>query len=172
MKKIAFVIGHHELSKGAKSKFIAQEWDLMSEVAKGLEYDVFHHDSSIGGYTTRQKAMAKRTADYDIVFELHYNAAHPIANGCEAIHWFANDYGKMVSKKFCSMVSREFGITNRGAKPIHSRTQRGYGFLYHTKGTAIILEPFFGSNFEDCERFSVSKYKQILNKLAHEIKNP
>jgi N-acetylmuramoyl-L-alanine amidase len=172
MKKVAFVVGHHKYSKGAKSPYLDSEWDLMSKVANGLDYDVFWHNPNIGGYTGRQKAMAKMTADYDVVFELHYNAAHPVANGCEAVHWFANSEGKYISSRFCDLVNREFGITKRGAKPLHSKNQRGYGFLYHTKGTAIILEPFFGSNLSDTQRFSVCKYIDILNQLANEIKNP
>ncbi len=32
----------------------------------------------------------KNQGDYDLVFELHFNAANTIANGCEAIYYYFN----------------------------------------------------------------------------------
>lgn len=165
--KIAIVVGHHRLSKGAKSIYLPSEWDLMKEVAENLKdvADVFYHNPNIGGYGARQRAMGKRTANYDIVFELHYNAASPQANGCEALYYFSNKEGKRIAEKFCNMVSQFMGIKNRGSKALHSDNQRGYGFVYNMKGTAIILEPFFGTSEKDVTLFHKAKYADMLRQF-------
>lgn len=162
--KVAVVVGHHLLSKGARSP-LGNEFDLMSKVANGLNCDTFKHNPNIRGYGARQRAMSKKTKDYDIVFELHFNAATPSANGCEALYYYSNNEGKKICLDFCNGIEDLFGIRNRGAKPLHSKNQRGYGFLYNTKGTAIILEPFFGSSFEDCNKFDYKEYIDFLNKF-------
>jgi N-acetylmuramoyl-L-alanine amidase len=164
--KCCVVVGHHKWAKGAVSQYVGSEWDLMSKVAKGLECDTFIHNPDIRGYNSRQRAMAKRTAVYDIVFELHFNAAaSEQANGCEALYWFSNQKGKKIAADFCKKVNKKLGIKNRGAKALHSKNQRGYGFLAYTKGTAIILEPFFGTNTSDCCKFDDEKYTNLLNDL-------
>jgi len=163
--KVAVVVGHHKWSKGAKSPYLGSEWDVMSKVAKGLNCDVLFHNPDLRGYTARQKAMAKRTKGYEYVFELHFNAATPQANGCEALYWFSNRQGKKIAKRFCDLCEEVFDYRNRGAKPLHSKNQRGYGFLAYTHGTAIILEPFFGSNQKDSLKFDYEKYTNLLNDL-------
>ncbi len=166
-KNVAIVVGHHKFSKGAKSQWLPSEWDLMSEVAKSLcdVADIFYHDPKIGGYTSRQRAMAKRTRLHKYVFELHYNAASPIANGCEALYYFSNKGGYKIATKFCELVSESMEIKNRKAKPMLNSTQRGYAFVYQTNGTAIILEPFFGTSGSDVAKFDKAKYVQVLRTL-------
>ena len=168
--KIAIVIGHHKISKGAKSNYLLSEWDLMSEVAENLKdvADIFYHNPKIGGYNSRQKAMGKKTSEYKIVFELHYNAATPQANGCEALYYFSNNEGKAIAEEFCLLVNSKMGIKNRGAKALHSEDQRGFGFVYNIKGTAIILEPFFGTSCKDVNLFDKTIYTNLLRQF---IKN-
>lgn len=163
--KTAVVVGHHKLAKGANSSIWGTEWDLMKRIAEGLECDTFIHNPNILGYNARQRAMAEKTKFYEVVFELHFNAATPQANGCEALHWFSNKRGKAIAELFCDMVHNDMGIKNRGAKALHSKNQRGYGFLAFTHGTAIILEPFFGSNQQDCLKFNEQTYINLLNTL-------
>ena len=165
--KIAIVVGHHKFSKGAKSSHLLSEYDLMSEVAENLKdvADVFYHNPKIGGYNSRQKAMGKKTSKYKIVFELHYNAATPQANGCEALYYFSNNEGKAIAEEFCLLVNSKMGIKNRGAKALHSENQRGFGFVYNMKGTAIILEPFFGTSWKDVTLFDKKMYADLLRQF-------
>lgn len=169
--KVAIVCGHHKLSKGAKSSHLPSEWDLMKDVVSHLGdvADVFYHNPNIRGYNARQRATAKKTKGYDVVFELHYNMATPQANGCEALYYFNNVRGKWIASYFCELVNKEMGIRNRGAKALHSETQRGFGFVSATVGTAIILEPFFGSSWKDIGLFSVEKYEKVLRDLIKEL---
>lgn len=163
--KIAFVIGHHKLSKGAFSKYLNKyEYDLY----KGFECelskygDVFYHNSLIPSYTARQKAMSKRTKQYDLVFELHFNAANGLANGCEALYYFENKKTKHIARNFCKEYTRLTGTKNRGEKALYNKNQRGFGFVFHQKTDAIILEPFFGDNHSDCLKFYINYFIKAI----------
>jgi len=46
---------------------------------------------------------------------------------------------------------------------------RGFGFVQKQKPTALILEPFFGSNVEDCQKFDLVKYAGVIYKLLEYI---
>ncbi len=154
--KTAFVIGHTPYGKGAFSKHLKKyEFDFYLSFKDDLEKmgDVFVHDNNLG-YTSRQKAMGKNTKEYDLVFELHFNAANGKAGGCEALHYFRNDKASLVCDFFCESFCEKTGIKNRGGKELSNAEQRGYGFVYYQKPTAIILEPFFGDNENDCEKFN------------------
>ena len=145
---IAFVIGHTPYSKGAFSKYFnSSEWDFYNKYFTKINAvgNVFVHDNDLG-YTSRQKEMAKKTRDFDIVFELHFNASNWTAHGCEALHYHLNDTAKKISEVFCEDYTKQTGAKNRGAKKLSNSGDRGYGFVSCQKPTAIILEPFFGDS--------------------------
>ena len=90
---------------------------------------------------------------WHIILELHYNAATPAANGCEVFHYYTNKTGKKLAENLCSYLSTEFGVKNRGAKAMVNKSQRGFWALFYPKATALLLEPFFGSNKSDVNSF-------------------
>ena len=167
MKKIAIVIGHTEKDKGAFSNILNKsEWDLFKEI-RGLEEvgDVFVHDKNISSYKVRQEYTAKnKTKDYDIVFELHFNAANSKAQGCEALYFKGSFEGMSLASDFCKIWNQKTGIKIRGAKPLDVGG-RGYEFVQSTKGVAVLLEPFFGDNVEDCQKWSSEKFVETLKEL-------
>lgn len=154
-KKIAFVIGHTSSDKGADSPYTDQEWDFWNKIYDTYLSDLgdrFHHNPNISSYTQRQKDTAVKTKDYDLVFEMHYNSsANPDANGCEVLFYHTNTKAKDMAVLFLDKLSSLTGIKNRGAKATSSGN--GYGFLLAQKPTALLLEPFFGSNQSDVNRF-------------------
>lgn len=160
--KIAFIVGHHRRGKGAYSPYFNKtEFDFYKDLELDLMDlgDVFYHNPLIFGYNRRQKEIANRTKDYDLVFELHFNAsADGDAEGCEAWYYHKNDYTKAISRRFCNSYSSFVKGTNRGAKEFYSRNQRGFGFAYYQKTNAILLEPFFGDNSRDCLRFDIKTF--------------
>lgn len=167
---IAFVIGHTPYSKGAFSKYFnSSEWDLYNSYFDKFSSigNVFIHDNDYG-YTTRQKEMAKKTREFDIVFEIHFNAANGSAHGCEALYYNLNETAKKISEAFCEDYTRQTGAKNRGAKRLKNSNERGYGFVSYQKPTAIILEPFFGDNIEDCKRFDIDIF---ISSIKHAINN-
>lgn len=157
-KTTALIIGHTKFSKGACSPWgLPCEWDFNNLIADELaeELDIYHYDSYNFGYTNMVKRSANQTdpKDYKLILELHYNAATPAANGCEALHYFKNAKGKLLSEKFCQLYTSAMGGSNRGAKALYSPDQRGFGAVYYRKPTTLILEPFFGTSIEDVQRF-------------------
>jgi len=167
---IAFVIGHTPYSKGAFSKYFnSSEWDFYNKYFTKINSvgNVFVHDNDLG-YTSRQKEMAKKTKDFDIVFELHFNASNGTANGCEALHYHLNETAEKISEVFCEDYTRQTGAKNRGAKKLSNSGDRGYGFVSCQKPTAIILEPFFGDNIEDCKKFDIDVF---ISSIKYAINN-
>jgi len=162
--KVAFVIGHHRVAKGAYSYVLnVSEYSLWNEFYDNYLCDVgdkFVHDTS-KGYLNRQNKMSVKTKDYDLVFELHFNSAGSTqAHGAEALVYYTNKKMAQVGQYFCELMSRDLCYRNRDVKLISGGN--GFGFLQKTKGSAIILEPFFGSNEADCHRFDMSKYREII----------
>lgn len=164
--KIAFIVGHSKMKKGAFSAYFKRrEYDLW----KGFECelkelgDVFYHDNILF-YNIRQKNTAKKTLNYDIVIELHFNAHNTITKGCEVLYMQGNNETRLFAERFCKYYTTLSGTNNRGSKPLFNKTQRGYGFLKHQRPNALILEPFFGDNIEDCFKFSIENFIYSLRK--------
>ena len=179
-KKVAFVIGHTSKDKGAYSNFLKiSEWDMFKNFSEGFLQevgDIFFHNPNISYYTKRQEETAAKTKDYEIVFELHFNAASPSAEGCEALYYHGNEKAKALCNKFCSLMESKMQMKNRGAKALKPKgingkdeNDRGFGFVSKQKPTAIILEPFFSSNPSDCDKFSPSIYKSVIVELIENL---
>lgn len=154
--KIAVVVGHHERDGGAFSPFLQiSEFNFYSEVVKHLQgVDVYFHNSRIKSYTQRIRFTADKlnAKDYDLVIECHFNAASAVANGCETLYYFNSAKGKDYALKFSKLVNNCTGIKlrNNGLKALVNSKDRGFASVYYPKAPAILIEPFFGSNKEDC----------------------
>lgn len=172
--KIAFVIGHHKFSKGAYSEYFkSTEYNFWMSYKKELELigDVYRHNPLIPSYIVRQKIMAKKTKKYDIVIELHFNASNSEAEGVECLHWWKSMEGYIFSREFSHCYSKLAGSTNRGSKALKNlrtikgtniKADRGCGFVFYQKPLAVVIEPFFGDNKEDCSKFSFRIFKQSI----------
>ena len=168
--KVAFIIGHNEKDKGFYSEHLnSTEWDLYNSMRSSLECigEVYIHDSSINSYTQRCIDISNRIGDkYDLVIALHFNAFNTVANGCEAFYWYSNKDGQKYAQRFVKGYCMLTGTRPRGAKAYNFNSKgelpRGAGEVYYPKNTAILLEPFFGDNKEDCERFCVDKFLQAI----------
>jgi len=67
---------------------------------------------------------------------------------------------RRVASLFCEAMHLEMGYKDRGVKLMSKGN--GFGFLQKTKGDALLLEPFFGSNKEDCDRFDYCKFQAVI----------
>jgi N-acetylmuramoyl-L-alanine amidase len=157
--KVAFVIGHHNKAKGAFSPYFKlSEWDFYNLVASNIQTDVsvFIHNSEIKGYTKRVKRTAEQINkhNFDLVIEAHFNSAMPSANGVETLYFFKSQKGKEYAKLFSEVVNQHTGIKmrNNGLKALINRKDRGFASVYYTMAPTILIEPFFGSNKEDCQK--------------------
>lgn len=164
--KIAFVIGHYERDKGAYSKFLeVSEYDFYGMVVPFLSgVDVYRHDPKIGGYKTRIKNTANKLnkQDYDLIIEGHFNSVEDeTANGCETLYYFNSKKGRKYAELFSQMVVDCTGIKKRGdngCKALVNKNDRGFASVYYTKAPTIMIEPFFGSNKNDCELIKGAQY--------------
>lgn len=170
--KIAFAIGHNESDKGSYSPFLDKsEWDLFNEMRNDLECigDVWTHDKSIKSYTERCKDISERIGSgYDLTIFLHFNSFNGVANGCEAFYWHSNKDAFYRARMFVDVYSDSTKTSPRGAKPyekVSGKLPRGAGEVYYAKSTAILLEPFFGDNKEDCEKFDKVKFIHAIKEM-------
>ncbi|OBQ56091.1 N-acetylmuramoyl-L-alanine amidase [Tamlana sp. s12] len=168
--KIAICIGHNKINKGAFSLYLNDsEFDYNTRVANyvkdyfGDSLDVYNRIKS-SGYKEEISNLAERVnkVDYDLVMELHFNAAIPQAKGVEALYFYSSRKGKRFAKGFCEAVKMEYGSSSRGAKPLRKDSDRGFGFVQKIKAPAIILEPFFGSNVEAKKFMDAKRYANTL----------
>lgn len=172
--RIAYLIGHHEKDKGALSKYFGlREWDFYKKVIESMGcVNIFFHDSNISGYTSRIKNTASKInkVDFDLVIELHFNSAvHYSANGCETLYYYRSEKSKNYAKLFSKVVTEETGIKSRngGLKALTNRKDRGFASVYYTKAPTILIEPFFGSNEEDCKKInSPENMARIIKKFV------
>jgi N-acetylmuramoyl-L-alanine amidase len=172
---VAIVIGHTKLRPGACSKYgIPCEWTYNNKVASYLKdiADVYHYGSYNAGYKSMVRSMANKLnkKNYKLVIELHYNAASPSANGTECFYYYSNKKGKEIAENYCKRFTELFGTKNRGAKAMTGKKQRGFWALYYPKATAILPEPFFGSNKSDCNKVEGKEmqYADMLRELIRE----
>lgn len=177
--KVAVVIGHHEKSKGAYSKYFGlNEWDFYRKVDLCLVgVDTFFHNPNISGYNTRIKDTANRInkGNYDLVIEMHFNSfKDSSANGCETLYFYKSNKAKEYALKFSNAISNATGIKlrNGGLKALANTKDRGFASVYYTDAPTILIEPFFGSSNEDCKKIkSPENLANIINDYLTEIKN-
>ena len=177
VKSIAIVVGHEERYQGAYSPFLsAQEWGWHKDkIVSGIQGACifWRPERRKGfGYVSQMRQLAKETAGYDLVAELHFNASEDhTANGAEVLHWVSNKDAKMYGQMYLDILTGEMPeLRDRGLRAIYNRGQRGYHFIQKMKGTALILEPFFGDNVKDSERFYFDKYVDCLNRWICKLK--
>ncbi len=173
LPKIAFVIGHHVSEQGAYSPILRmQEWMFFKELAEnhlGALGTILTHDHLIFSYTQRQRAMAKRTVDFDLVIELHFDAFNGSAFGCHAKYWHSNEQTKHLAGVLCDCMEDSMNIKNRGLVPVYNRHRDGNGFIIEQKVPAILFECFFGDAESDCRKFNGEKFRQIFIKIINEM---
>ena len=169
--KVAIVIGHHENSKGAFSKYFGlHEWDFYNKVNECLfNAKTFWHDETISGYTSRIKDTANRINkdNFDLVIECHFNSSvHNSANGCETLYYFKSKKSKEYAQRFSDFVNYKTGIKvrNGGLKALTNRNDRGFASVFYTTAPTILIEPFFGNNESDCKKIQSPEYlAEIIN---------
>ena len=181
--KTAIIIGHTKIRQGATSAHLSvpTEWRFNQLIAEKLQSvaTVFYYDSYNAGYTAMVKRMATRinAEKFDLVLELHFNASpEKSANGAEALYYFKNESAKELGKHFCELMHQKLGIKNRGVKALYGKHQRGFAAVYYPEATTLILEPFFGSNQNDCAKINapgaintyVTIIKEIIKTYRHD----
>ena len=172
MNKVAVIVGHEVNSPGFYSEYLGcseYDWHQL-KIVPGLENcDIFYRPNEVNGYATKMKALAKQLKGYDVAIELHFNGFKDTkANGSEVLHWLGNEQGMDIGNHYLELMSK-LGFKNRGLKAIYRKDQRGYHFIQKMPCTALILEPFFGSNKNDTSLITPEKYINVLNQTIEYI---
>lgn len=117
-------------------------------------------------YSTQEKAYKLNTinsGNYDLVIELHLNAASPSANGTEVL------YKSSAGQKYATQVQKQLSTVfhDRG---IQKRTD--LYILNGTKPPAILIETFFCTNHNDYEKAKgLTNRKKLAKLIAKGIQN-
>ena len=89
---------------------------------------------------------------------MHVNAFKTdAATGCEVE--YASATGQVYASKVSAEISTALGLTNRGAK-----SQPGLYVLKYTNMVAILIEPFFCDNKNDCSKYNAEKLATAIVK--------
>lgn len=182
VKKLAIIVGHEKKKDGATAlaPLSTSEWpfnkqvaEFMYQYARELQLDcqIFFRDG-IG-----IEGAAKKVNDWkaDVCIELHFNSASPSAYGTETLHDAEPatnaEFAAIVQRHMCEVLKRT-GKGNRGVKFLKSG-DRGHYNLHLVKCTSCLVEPFFGSNKEDCKLMwaNVTGYSRSLVNAVVEFLN-
>lgn len=101
----------------------------------------------------------------DIFVSLHVNSGG--GTGCEVLYYSGSSAGKALAERISKSISSKCGYYNRGAKGNESLYE-----LKYTNMTAVIVEPFFLDNKDDCNKFNPEKLGKAIAEgiLGYEIK--
>lgn len=160
MKKVAIVVGHDSKEPGAKallpigmneymfnvglSRSITDWFDRL--VDQGLSAHVFFRDKL--GIEKTYEELKLWGPDYCI--ELHFNShSDKSIRGTETLCVEHNkDFAQAIQAAICKAFGRS-PKTDRGIKVL-KEGDRGYHSVSALKCPSCLIEPFFGSNQEDC----------------------
>ncbi len=153
--KIALVVGHDAIKRGAYGNMGESEWHfndvLINDLFfKGLPkkhtYRRFYRDADIKGYSHQMTDLHKRLDDWgaELSIEFHFNSfSNKSVHGHEVLYcsFGAGVYANELNKS----LDKHLPTSNRGIKQV-TKKNRGGGFCCRGNSLAIIIEPFFGSN--------------------------
>ena len=177
--RIALVIGHDYLNRGAYGNTGQSEFDFNDELLTGLsimdmyptkhEYGVFYRSADIPGYTNKMIALHNEI-DYwkaDISIEFHFNSfGDDSVHGHEVL--YCSNGGKEIAEKLNQAFDNNLSTSNRGVKRV-SGSDRGAGFCCRGKSYAIISEPFFGAHQSKFSKDGI--YRESLLKSFEDFFN-
>lgn len=195
---ILLIVGHNPIVQGAYSDHLQQsEYDYNLSLARKLEGSnvILDHATRTATtinthitYRTHNETRATFTRDIVVPFldrnsihfiiELHFNAfANQQANGSELLHTLPPSHQPLLNT-FYNEFSRNYPDTRkRGLKHVMP-SNRGYTNLTRLRKThnittpICIMEPFFGSNEQDCNNATLhlySAYRAAIEAVGMEI---
>lgn len=175
---VALVIGHNYKDKGSYSTHLGiSENEFFRYVAsdileRGYDVDVFtrRKNTTYGAEMREELAMINAGA-YDLVIELHFNGSdNPQANGTEVLAFHKSEKGKTYGRAFNKAMVDLAGIRDRGLVEVKTEKDRGGYGIVNAKPVYILVEPFFGSNLEDCRKINPLVVSRAITMVIDGIK--
>ena len=161
--RFGVVVGHTKVQPGAFSSTFGQSeyvWnsDLASRIlsmAGGLDIKVFFRDGhGIAGAYAQTDAWGASA-----VTELHFNSSHNVTStGTGVLYLAGSARGRLLATCLHGQLSQVLGLSDwpRGTGGVVTPFQasgaqeRGKTSLSAGRAPAALIEPFFGSNPDDC----------------------
>ena len=106
------------------------------------------------------KIPIANSGKYDLVCELHLNAADGAGHGVEVFHYPGDKKGYSIANQICKNIS-SLGFTNRG--PITAQLY----MINDTKPTAVLVESFFCDNKKDSDQAKKIGFKRMAQAIAY-----
>ena len=176
MKKIAIIVGHNEMSKGACGS-LGYEFDFYKNKVvpalerltekEAFELKVFYrkyHNS----YTTEIKEVYKHVDEWgaDASIELHFDAFNSKVSGT-SVKCSSSDQSQELANKLYNCLTRTFSRKGSGLRGVEilKKGDRGFRSVYGGKAPAALIEPFFGDNPNECKlvnKIGVEKIAQSI----------
>lgn len=164
--RLAVVIGHNALSTGAMAvaPISRSEFAFNGVVAKHMKRHADHYNlvveifrrEAVGSYSKEIRAVYDEVAAWgaQATIELHFNSYETTSTGTTVLHARSDAAGHAHAKAVQKSVVALLGLHDRGLSPLDPG-DRGAGSVYALADTAsILVEPFFGSNPDDCTRMA------------------
>lgn len=174
---IGIIVGHNLTQKGAYSKTLkSYEYDFFKEVslrvAEKCNVDVYFRNNC-GSYTKEMKSVIDEVnkSNYKLILELHFNSAESTsANGVECLYYKSNAKTKLLSDKIITRHAEKFGLRVRRAVPISNSNERGGYGIVKCKHPYILVESFFGSCPDDCDKIgNAERLAELFTELVNEL---
>lgn len=155
--KVALVIGHSRVRKGAWGNMGISEYDFYSkfvpELLKRLdsehtshEFMMFERSPDGQSYTERMKELHSRIDKWgaDLSLSFHFNAAgDERVNGHEIL--YCSNAGHNYAVELDELFDAYLDNRDRNIKQI-TLEDRGGGFVCRGRSVCLLLEPFFASH--------------------------
>lgn len=140
---------------------IKQYGEILENIFKEEGYDVKTFKATEKKYTTVNGALkaginSANRWDADIFISLHLNAFDGTAEGTEVLYYPSSTGGLYYAEAISKEISTALGTVNRGAK------QRNLLELRTTNMIAVIVEPIFCDNINDCIKFSPQRTAEAI----------
>ncbi|MBU3887257.1 hypothetical protein FM996_06740 [Methylosinus sporium] len=164
--RVAIVVGHNRRSPGAfaEAPVNDHEFHFNSIVAQALKEEAWHYNLEAKVFLREPNTSysAEIKAVYDQVkaweagcsVELHFNSGPPSATGVSVLCRRDITRPRALAESCQSSTVEAIGLRDRGVTLV-DRSDRGGGSLYALDDVpSILVEPFFGSNRDDCVKIA------------------
>lgn len=161
--------GHHDADPGATANGY-READL-TKIARNIIASRTNPQNLIMDRDFETNPMYQgriRPADGSVLFDIHFNAAAPIASGTEcfvkAADYNQNNLSFRMAAEICDITSRILRIPNRGVKPDNQSQHPRIGILHLGAGISVLWEICFITNI-----FNINSYQSNREPLLFHI---
>ena len=179
-EKIAVVIGHRASKPGYRSAYLDQyEYQFNAELTKEL-LPVLENDYQVvvyfkDGLSTPQVYDEIQKWNPRLALELHFNAHQDAsAYGTETLCMQGWGYYANIMQNALAAALKRDRKGDRGIKILRGGG-RGFENVSQLDCATLLLEPFFGSNPDDCALFESRRtevFNAILSALSAICRNP